>query len=114
MSAGISSKVKDFVDISVLIQNGLSLEYGFASAMAIRSKYLNKDIYRYSFLCDLLANKKFIKNSFDKDAEAPEDLKDKLDKVAAIITAAAEKLSIISTIRLLRDIDVSKDLNRKG
>ena len=108
------SKVKDFVDISVLIQNGLSLEYGFASAMAIRSKYLNKDIYRYSFLCDLLANKKFIKNSFDKDTEAPEDLKDKLNEVSAIITAAAEKLSIISTIRLLRDIDVSKDLNRKG
>lgn len=108
------SKVKDFVDISVLIQNGLSLEYGFASAMAIRSKYLERDIYRYNFLCDLLTNKRFIKNTFDKDVEAPQDLKDKLYEVTEIITAAAEKLSIISVIRLQRGIITSKDLNRKG
>lgn len=104
--------VKDFVDISVMIENNVSLSRGFAGAMALQKESLPRNIEFYKFLCEELSNPEYIETAFKKDEDAPDNLKKELPNVIKVIAKEAQKLSMEKMLKTT--IRTEKDLSPDG
>lgn len=104
--------VKDFIDISTLIEKNVSFSRGFAGAMALNKEYLPLEISTYAFLKEGLCEPDYIAEAFEKDTFAAEKFRKKLPEVINTITKEAQKLSIEKMLKLKFNID--RDLAREG
>lgn len=86
--------VKDLVDIATLITNKISFSRGFAYAMALKKSTLIDSVTDYTYLLNAFSTTEFYTTSFDRDKNAPKELKLLVENVAATVIKEAEKLSM--------------------
>lgn len=103
--------VKDFVDISVMIENNVSLSRGFAAAMVLQKESLPRNIGFYQFLCQELSNPEYIETAFKKDLNVPMKLKNELQNVIKVVTSEAKNLSLDKMLKA--KISIEKDLSHE-
>lgn len=108
-SLGKRQSVKDLVDISAMIKNGVSLNKGFEIAMRFRQDTLSKDFDVFCRIGSLLQNPAGIDSFCKKDKDPSEDLKKFLPEVKQIIPAAAAKLNLKELVNT--QLKLNKDLS---
>lgn len=108
-SLGKRQSVKDLVDISAMIKNGVSLNKGFEIAMRFRQDTLSKDFDVFCRIGSLLQNPEGIDSFCKKDKDPSEDLKKFLPEVKQIIPAAAAKLKLEELVNT--PLKLNKDLS---
>ena len=85
---------KDFIDISTLIENGVSLNMGFAAAMILKQEAIHEEIQSYKDIAEKITYPEFIESVFEKDLYVMEEEKNMLNFVIKNITLEAKKIDI--------------------
>ena len=86
--------VKDLIDISTLIANGVSLASGFAGAMILRKKTLKDELLSYKILAEKMSYPEFLTSVFSKDNYLMDNENEILSSVIANITKEAKGIDV--------------------
>jgi|GEM_PF-1139426 len=86
--------VKDFVDISIMINNGVSFKRGITVAIAMNKNRLRDEIIIFNSMLQTLQNPEEYKYIFTNDRDASDELKDRLQSVINTMVPEAEKIQM--------------------
>lgn len=86
--------VKDFVDISTMIKNGVSFKRGITVAIALNKSNLIDEIEIFNHMLQALREPESYSVFFKRDMEAPSELTAMLPDVVKTIVPEAERISL--------------------